>query len=209
MLKSSILGVWMPDDGLRQQHKLFGPIFMKPFFLAAVVLVMLVFPPLLAAQKTNTEKPKAHSPNRASIYSAVLPGLGQAYNRKFWKIPIVYAGFAGLGYNIYFNLTEYREFREAYRYVINKDTFPIVNRYIARYNANQLQIGRDYYRRNLELGYILAGAWYLLNIIDATVDAHLLDFDVGEDLSMRIEPLIISHHQNSKAVAGIALNIRF
>lgn len=209
MLKTSILGVRVPDAGWLQQCRPIVLMYMKILAFAAAILLLFVSSLPVAAQETNAEKQKVHSPKRASIYSAVLPGLGQAYNRKFWKIPIVYAGFGALGYNIYFNNTEYREFREAYRYVINKDTFPIVNKYIGRYNANQLQIGRDYYRRNLELGYILAGAWYLLNIIDATVDAHLLDFDVGENLSMRIEPLILSQQQNSKSVAGIALNIRF
>lgn len=163
----------------------------------------------LLAQKPNGSELKKHSPQRASIYSAVLPGLGQAYNQKYWKIPIVYAGFGALGYNIYFNNVEYQKLKEAYLYVINKDTFPINNDYVARYNAQQLQIGRDYYRRNLELGYILTGVWYILNIIDATVDAHFLNYDVGENLSLKLEPVFLSKPEKALPIAGLSLSIRF
>lgn len=137
------------------------------------------------------EPMKVHSPKKASIYSAVLPGLGQAYNKKYWKIPIIYAGFGTLFYFISVNGSEYREFKEAYNIVYAGDTAEYFNNaYVVRYNANldQLREGRNYYRRNLELTYILTGVLYILNIIDASVDAHLYDFDISEDLSMRIEP---------------------
>lgn len=159
-----------------------------------------------------TEPMKVHSPKKASIYSAVLPGLGQAYNKKYWKIPIIYAGFGTLFYFISVNGSEYREFKEAYNIVYAGDTAEYSNNaYVVRYNANldQLREGRNYYRRNLELTYILTGVLYILNIIDASVDAHLYDFDISEDLSMRIEPSLSNQpYFASRPTPGISIKLK-
>ena len=126
------------------------------------------------------------SPGRAAMLSATLPGLGQAYNGAYWKIPIIYAGFGAVAYAVNFNNTEYQVFRKAYLAKVDGnpntiDEYPL-------YSDAALKRAMDYYRRNLELSYILGVALYLLNILDANVQAHLMDFDVSEDLSMRIEP---------------------
>jgi hypothetical protein len=153
-----------------------------------------------------------HSATRATLMSAALPGLGQAYNKKYWKIPIIYAGFGTLYYFIRFNGTEYRKFRDAYNVVALGDSANFVNHeYVIRYNANinQLQQGRNYYRRNLELNYIMAGALYILQIIDASVDANLYDFDVSDELTFRLEPVTMPNMYALRPTPGFTLRYRF
>ncbi len=147
-----------------------------------------------------------HSPRRAAILSAVLPGTGQAYNRKYWKMPIVYAAGITGGYMIHTNAREWRRFRQAfiYRNDDNPDTvdeFPV-------YSSQQLQVFRDNYRRNLELSVILTTAFYLLQILDATVDAHLFDFDVTNQLTLSGRPTVIpSNVVGNSFSAGVSLTL--
>lgn len=130
-----------------------------------------------------------HSPQKAFRLS-LIPGLGQAYNKKYWKIPIIYGGFGVLYYFRDSNRDEYLKFREAYNYVSSGETTPINNEYVGRYDVETLKSGRDYYRRNLELTYIFAGVLYILNLVDATVDAHFYSYDINDNLSMSIQPMI-------------------
>lgn len=160
-------------------------------------------------QDTKVEKEK-HSAHKASIYSFVLPGLGQAYNKKYWKIPIIYAGFGALAYNISINNSEMKEFTEAYRYRMNGDTYVTDNKYVARYpNVNDLLKGRDFYRRRVELSVIFTAAWYLLNVVDAAVDAHFFDYDISEDLSLNIQPVMLSTPGHLTGAGGIRLSMNF
>ncbi|MCF6358296.1 MAG: DUF5683 domain-containing protein [Draconibacterium sp.] len=142
-----------------------------------------------------------HSPKKAAVYSAILPGLGQAYNKKYWKIPLVYAGFATLGYFIGWNNKNYKVLKLAYSDLTDGD--PNTNSYLdldaAKYydldnesERNQFENGlnkqQNYYRRNRDLLIISTAGFYALNIIDASVDAHLFDFDISEDLSFNWQP---------------------
>ena len=95
-----------------------------------------------------TVEPTKHSTAKAAIFSAALPGLGQAYNKKYWKIPIIYAGFGAFTYFIITNNNEFVKFKEAYIYVANGETYPIDNPYVDKYNQQQLKDAMDYYRRN-------------------------------------------------------------
>jgi hypothetical protein len=131
---------------------------------------------------------KVHSPKKAALYSSFLPGLGQAYNHKYWKIPIIYAGFAATGYFISSNGKLYRDFRDAYAFKSTASTGDPPNEYAIRYSTDQLLTAREYYRRNLEVSWIVTGVWYILNIVDATVDAHFFDYDISDDLSLQIKP---------------------
>lgn len=106
-------------------------------------------------------------------------------------MPIVYAGFGTLGYFIYTNNAEYKSFRDAYLYRMDDNPATVSDIKFKNYSDDGLKRGRDYYRRNLEVSWIFTGLFYVLNILDATVDAHLADFDVSENLSMKIEPQII------------------
>ncbi|MFU8844926.1 MAG: DUF5683 domain-containing protein [Bacteroidales bacterium] len=160
----------------------------------------------------DTVTKKEHSPHRATIYSMILPGLGQAYNRKYWKIPIVYAGFGTIYYFIQFNNKEYQLFKDAFDHASqNPDgEEPPVNEYEALYDVNFLRSARNYYRRNRDLSYILTGVWYLMNVIDAAVDAHLFTWEVDEDLTLRIEPDIINPAMiGFQPVGGIRFTLRF
>lgn len=150
---------------------------------------------------SDTSSITYHSPHKATIYSLALPGLGQAYNKKYWKIPIIYAGFGYLGYTIVTNNTEMKKFTEAYRYVTNdanlpidsnNENYPANNPYIAKYpNSADLLRGRDFYRRKVELSIIFSAVLYILNVVDAAVDAHFFDYDITDNLALRIEPSVI------------------
>ena len=140
-----------------------------------------------------------HSPRRATIYSAVLPGLGQIYNRKYWKLPIVYGGFVTLGYFINFNNELYVKYKQAYSDII--DTDPNTNSFKnlgvnpRNYEADkisqlteQIRIAKDGSRRNRDLVVISTAVFYALNIIDASVDANFFNFDIGDDLTINWVP---------------------
>jgi hypothetical protein len=145
-----------------------------------------------------------HSPKKAAMYSAILPGMGQAYNKKYWKIPIVYGGFAALGYFIRWNNKEYTTAKQAYIDLTDKD--PDTNSFldlkqISYYNLNSpadvanlksgLTSSQDYYRRNRDLLIIITFAFYGLNIIDASVDGHFFNFDISDDLTMKVQPALL------------------
>lgn len=162
------------------------------FLLICLLSINLICstPSYSFGQDTLKKPKKEHSITRATVYSAIVPGLGQAYNRKYWKIPIVYAGFGATTYFIILNTTEFKKFREAYRYVANDETYPIDNDYVDRYTLQQLEDGMNTYRRYRDLSYILTFVWYGLNILDANVDAHFFDYDISDDLSMHWAPVI-------------------
>ena len=177
-----------------------------------VVFTVLVFvsatlysqEPAVDSLQLKITKPleKVHSPKRAAIYSAVLPGLGQAYNKKYWKIPLVYAGFGTIGYFIGWNNRNYNTYKFAYRDL--SDTIPETNSYLdilppgydlsnpthAENFKSGLYKGQESFRRNRDLLIISIIGFYGLNIIDASVDAHLFDFDISEDLSMNWQPTV-------------------
>jgi len=151
------------------------------------------------AKETKTEKKtkvkKPHSPVKATIMSACLPGLGQIYNRKWWKVPIVYAGLGGLGYLSYRNYSEYRSYLHAYEYktgdlpegvTLNEHETELAERYA----AGQLQTYKESYRRDFEFYTILTAVWYGLNIVDACVDGHLYTYDISDDLSLSVDPYL-------------------
>lgn len=122
------------------------------------------------------------APARAAFYSAVLPGLGQAYNKKYWKIPIVYAA---LGTSIYFytsNNKDYNRVREAYKRRLagfEDDEFQ------GRFTDDGLREAQKSLRRNKELSLLVTVGLYALNIIDANVDAHLLQYNIDDDLTLK------------------------
>lgn len=183
------------------------------FFLMLMFLSLMIFPsPETQAQVKNppdTANIKVHSPTKAAIFSAVLPGLGQGYNRKYWKIPIVWAGFGLITYFIVTNTRNYKDYKEAYTYVASGDSSYTDNELIGKYDEQQLLDGKNYYQRNMELSYIIGGLWYLLNIIDASVDAHFFDYDVSEDLSIRIDPVMHIRRDDLRPVNGLKLTLNF
>lgn len=132
-----------------------------------------------------------HSPRRAALYSAVLPGLGQIYNKKYWKVPIIYGGFGILGYLVVWNNDQYQVYRRA-RIAIESQQpqeSPFADAEGNRFqNLTGLVNAVDGSRRARDFTIILTAALYGLNIMDAIVDAHLIEFDVNPDLSFKLEP---------------------
>lgn len=165
---------------------------------------------------------KVHSPHKASFYAAILPGLGQIYNKKYWKLPLIYGGIAGVGYGIHFNSKYYKDYRRAYRDFIVRD--PNNTSYLqfvppgisiddihGKHSAwfqNALKNKKNYYKRYRELSYIGLGLIYVAQIIDATVDAHFFNFDISDDLSLNIQPALIAPQAEQSAV-GLQFNFNF
>jgi hypothetical protein len=158
-------------------------------------------------EKNNQYNPLA--PAKAAFYSAVLPGLGQIYNKRYWKVPIVYLG---IGTSIYFyklNNDDYNRFRNAYKRRLagytddefwGNGTTPIVS-------SDRLEDAQKTAKRNKDLSIAVAVAFYLLNIIDANVDAHLRQFNVNNDLTL--EPVFELNPIDTKANYSISLKYRF
>lgn len=161
--------------------------------------------------KTDTLKAKIkpyHSPKLAAGLSAIIPGAGQVYNRKYWKLPIIYAGAGGLIYLFNANQTKYTEYRKAYRYRMDKDETTI-DPYVGRYSDENLLTLENYYQRYRDLAIIGGVFLYTLNVIDAAVDAHLFTFDVSDDLSLRITPWIYNDIAltKQKPITGLSFNL--
>ena len=160
---------------------------------------------VMVLDSTQLRKPiDPLSPSRAAFYSAILPGLGQAYNKKYWKIPIVYAA---LGTGIYFystNNRDYKRVRDAYKRRLagfQDDEFQ------DRLTDDGLREAQKSLRRNKELSLLITAGLYALNIIDANVDAHLLQYNVDDNLSFKPH-YKIDEFDNSKSV-GLTLNFEF
>lgn len=178
--------------------------------------------PIIASEK-NTKTEEVHSPKKAVMYSAILPGLGQAYNKKYWKIPIVYAGLGTVGYFIVWNNNNYKLIKTAYidlSEYSNPDhtgTAYLKLKGIEYYdldNPGHIEILKtalikyqSYYRRNRDLLIISMFGVYALNIIDASVDAHLFNFDISDNLSMNWQPSML--RINNELAYSINLSFKF
>jgi len=139
------------------------------------------------------------SPERAVWMSALLPGLGQIYNRRYWKLPIIVAGYMGLGYATSWNNTQLTDYNQAYRDLLDAD--PSTNSYMnffppttsesdldRKWLESVLKSRKNYYRRNRDLCVICMVGLYLLCMVDAYVDATMAHFDITPDLSMDLQP---------------------
>ena len=199
-----------------------------------VCFVVLIAGQNVQAQKIESDtvyKPivvKEHSPHKATLYSALVPGLGQIYNKKYWKLPILYGGIAATVYAIRWNTGQYNDYRNAYvdltkylEYKNQADGAGIIEPTSKRYEKiapdtdfsetsasddtwfkTTFQNKKDSYKHDRDLSYIILFGVYVLNIIDATVDAHLTNFNINDDLSMNIQPKM-----NYSPVAGSTLGL--
>ncbi len=125
-------------------------------------------------------------PQKAAMYSAVLPGLGQAYNKDYWKIPVIYGGGIIILHFINQNHDLYNTFNNAL--LAEVDGVPETTNPFDRYNESSLQNRRDRYKRDRDFMIIVGVIYYLLNVVEAHVSAHLKEFDVNEDLSLKLKP---------------------
>jgi len=148
------------------------------------------------------------SPRKASILSAIIPGAGQVYNRKYWKVPIIYAGLGGFGYFFLKNQNEYAYYRKNLIALVGGDSTVITK---TGYDTGQLQSQKLFFRKRRDLFGFALIAVYAVNIIDANVDAHLKTFDVSDDLSLdvRAKPIIVGSIAGISYGGGISLTLNF
>lgn len=166
---------------------------------------------------------------KKAVLMALVPGLGQIYNRKFWKLPIVYGGLMGCMYAVTWNNRNYQDYSTAYKDIMMDAKEP--NRPVEEFHTSwqdflgvgydpkewvtntnfqtQLKNRKDYYRRYRDLSIIITVGVYALSIIDAYVDAQLFDFDISPDLSMHWEPSVTPQTAYSSRSYGLNCSIKF
>jgi hypothetical protein len=148
------------------------------------------------------------SPAKAAFYSAILPGLGQAYNKRYWKIPIVYAA---IGTGIYFtidNNKKFNQYRDEYKKrLANGGSYDTSDPNYGRLSTESVIRGQKFYQKNRDLSVLITAGLYILNIVDANVDAHLLQFNVNDDLSLK--PDLQTNPYTFKQDVGITLTYQF
>ena len=143
------------------------------------------------------------TPAKAAFYSAILPGLGQAYNKKYWKIPLVYGAIGVSIYSYATNNKKYHQYRDAYKRRLagySDDNFQYLD-------DNRLIQAQKFYQRNRDLSLLVTAAFYVLNIVDANVDAHLIQFNVNDKLSLT--PDIYQNEINYRPNVGLTFNYQF
>jgi hypothetical protein len=188
---------------------------------------------VIAQDSLRVNSPVRHKfkaePMRATMLAVALPGFGQIYNRKYWKVPFVYAGFGGVIYAISFNSKQYGIYMKAYQDFT--DNIPETQSYITliqnarpqdydpvlypnTYNASAASWYRegmlrqvDYYKKYRDLSYIGIAAWYLFTILDANVDASLFNYDISNDLDIKLEPAVLP--LSGQAGVGLSLKVTF
>ena len=156
-----------------------------------------------------------HSPAKAAIMSAVLPGLGQIYNQKYWKLPIVYLALGisverFLSYQNQFNRYRraYIDMKDGDPYTNFFDTFVFPPNYTEQNKSQHITKGKELYRTWRDWAVIAVVAAYALNIIDANVDAHMMDFNLDDNISLNIRPCFLENSINSKKI-GLSLQFTF
>ncbi|MDR1338515.1 MAG: DUF5683 domain-containing protein [Prevotellaceae bacterium] len=165
----------------------------------------------IAGYKTHRE---GIFPVRSTLYSTFLPGLGQAYNGDYWKIPVIYAGFAFTGYWLNLNNMQYTRYRNAYNaeFAYSNGDSETPSEFNGRLSLQSLKSYRDRFRRSRDFAVMWIVVCHAINIADATVWAQLSNFDVNEDLSFHLAPTIIpqaSYAQGSMPAIGLSCKISF
>ncbi|MEP2689824.1 DUF5683 domain-containing protein [Maribacter dokdonensis] len=164
----------------------------------------------VALKKVEREfKPLA--PSKAAFYSAVLPGMGQIYNKRYWKVPIVWGAIGGSAYMYIYNNDQYQRFRTAFKRrqagftddeFNGEGTLPL-------FDEDDLEYQQERFQNDRDLWLVAAIGLYALNIVDANVDAHLKQFNIDDDLSIDFEPYLDFNQVTSSPNYGMALIIKF
>lgn len=140
------------------------------------------------------------NPKKAGMYSSILPGAGQLYNRQYWKLPLVYGAFGTMGFFIKYNYDKYIEYRSAY---ISRLDASSANDVLPLYSVNDIKRQQDLYRKDLDILVLVTAVLYGAQILDAIASAHLKNFDITPDISMNLEPVI----QNNYAGIGLVFHL--
>ena len=158
--------------------------------------IVLFFSISIKAQESVVKIPK-----KAALYSAIIPGAGQVYTKKYWKIPLIYAGLITSAFYINESHIFYDTYKQAY---INRLDGDRTDEFIVTYTDANLVTLTEHYRRNTEISALLFTLTYVLNIVDASVNAHLFKYNVSEDISMIVQPVYFSKENAS----GLSLSIK-
>ena len=145
-------------------------------------------------------------PSQAAIFAAALPGMGQAKNGKYWKMPMVYGGFVIFASLVDYNNVRFVLFRDALSLSAQNLSDQISDPRLRRLSDDQLRRGRDTFRRNRDFNIILSIGWYGLTVVDAVIDAHLLEFDVNDNLTAQLKPGMLPNDMGILA-GGLRLTI--
>lgn len=175
---------------------------------------------ILNASSKTTNKRWIPDSNKSLWMAMVLPGAGQIYNRKYWKLPIIYGGFVGCAYALTWNTKMYNDYSQAYQDIMsdnpNNDSYKdFIPSYVdiesnKEYYQNTFKNAKDVYRRQRDLSIFAFIGVYLLSVIDAYVDAELSDFDISKDLSLKLEPTLFNDVvRNRPQGIGLQCNIKF
>lgn len=160
------------------------------------------------ATPAKSAKVQKHNPKLAIALSVVVPGAGQIYNKKWWKVPIIYAGLGITSYLIYDFSVQTKRYQNEYVYRLNKEVDKLNPKYAIYTDENVLAL-KNYYRRNMEISIAACAIIYFLNVIDAAVDAHLFYFDISDDLALSWSPYIGSNSFTPSLQQGVSLAIHF
>jgi hypothetical protein len=206
---------------------------LKIYYKITILLILLlccINQNNIAQDTLSLAKPEKHvfkaEPFRATMLAIALPGLGQIYNRKYWKVPFVYAGFGGIAYAISFNTTQYNRYMKGYQDFTDK--ILETNSYIeiiknvdpasydpvlhpdtyAWYKDRMLRMV-DYFKKNRDLSYIGIAAWYLFTILDANVDASLFNYDIKDNLELKVAPVMVPLSGYAEPGVNVSLRLTF
>lgn len=175
--------------------------------LCAGVCLFVIHPVSAQDADTASVQPvvKTHLPKKAVIMSALVPGLGQIYNKKYWKVPIIYGAGGAFAYYLTYYQGKYSKFRTAYASAEEGQEYDIDGRF---YSYKELENGQNVYRRYRDLNVLGISAIYFLNIVDSMIDAHFFYYDVSDNLTMHIQPAVFNNPGSTSSV-GLQINLLF
>lgn len=188
----------------------------RQLYMGAAIASYIFF---LGDAAVNYSTNEVSDVKKATTLSMICPGAGQFYNKSYWRIPIVVGMFASTIYVYDWNNRGYQRFKTAYNLVMdytnNPDDYPdgSPDEFAGAYSASTLKSYRNSYRRNRDFAVILTAGAYLLQVLDAHVDAHLKDFDISDDLTLNVNPMVdysqAAMGYSESAVYGLNINLRF
>jgi hypothetical protein len=174
-------------------------------FIISIIALVISLKSYAQDQEIDFDKLDPTAPSKAAFYSAVLPGLGQGFNKKYWKIPIVYAAIGTSVYSYDFNQKKYWDYRNAYKSrKAGYKNDPYQNLIL---DDDRLLDGAEFHKKNRDLSMVFIVGFYILNILDANIDAHLKQYNVNESLT--IKPYINNDIEFYEQSIGISLNLNF
>lgn len=156
---------------------------------------------------TLTSYASRYDPRKAILFAAILPGLGQVYNKKYWKLPLVYGGLIGFGYGVSFYQKGYKEFKGGLFDLLESGE-QTINLRGYDFTEDNLRRIVNQYRRERDFFIILTAGMYLLQMVDAHVDAHLKEFDLNPNLQVKIQPTMNSDMLTGRTT-GLSLILKF